>query len=147
MQRQLVGDPHRGTIMIRGVPMTGIIKPTIFFTNSVFGIYPVQTILGVTYTEHGGKKESEHTLHAVARAFHGKPMTVLGPRWVGFVTALLEKNHIVDDDLAREAWFAANREPTALMIGNVERGCAVMKTRLGEALVERIRDITPDITA
>lgn len=107
-------------------------------------MYPSQTVLGVLHASQPDAKESEYYLHTVATAFNGKPMTILGPRWAAFITALLESGHTVNEELAREAWFATNNEPTSHIKSMAEHGRRAMEAQLGTECVARIRGMTGD---
>ncbi len=141
MNRVFLGNPMQGSVLINGAVIAGTFTPTIFRTNtSLFGAIPSQNVLGVIHKV--GNQETEYVLHVVSRAF-GDAMSVLGPRWVAFISALMSTNQTVTDELAREAWFATNREPNDFLRGTVERGHASMKALLPEELVESIRSMAP----
>lgn len=148
MKRMVLGNAMQGSVQIAGQTVSGSFTPTVFCTeNEVFGTSTMQNVLGVIHhsedRETGEGKETEHALHTVARAFSGKPMETLGPRWIAFISALLSTNQLVTGELAREAWFATNREPNELTHSATERGCKAMTEVLPGELVERIRSMTP----
>lgn len=79
----------------------------------------------------------------VATAIDERVVRTLGYRWLWFVTSLFERDIALDEQLAREAWFAANREPPSFNEAATLRGIGVMQHHLGAERANAIRDMAP----
>jgi hypothetical protein len=142
MQKVFLGDTEKGTVQIEEETVHGLFTPAVFrVKDGELDWISSRNVLGII--RHAEGVEVEYVLHVVARAFDGEPMKTLGPRWAAFISELMRANRVVTNDLAREAWFAANREPNELTRGATERGYAAMMAALSGELVDRIRSMSP----
>lgn len=125
------GHAHAGT-----QKATGSLTPAVFRRKPI-GEDLRNFSLGVTH------EATVIEIIPVASAISEGMVRTLGYRWLWFVRAMLERDIALSEELAREAWFAANREPLDFNRAATQRGIDVMRRQLGDVRVNEIREMNP----
>ncbi|NBV87806.1 MAG: hypothetical protein EBS01_16395, partial [Verrucomicrobia bacterium] len=128
MQTLLLHDEILGDISLGPTNnRSGILQPAIFARRKS----TEHRSVGVIYRDREGEPEYI-TLHPIAQAYTDNEVKILGWRWTAFVSALIARGRTLTAELARDAWFATNTQPTSITRGAVDHGLSAMRAQIGD---------------